>query len=429
MTGLASPHGFSPVRYVLPNGLTLLVAETGTTPSVTLHIAVTAGAACDPPGAPGLSHFLSRTIDRGTITRSADEIADVLDSRGVSLTVSTSVHTLSFTCTCLTEDLEPVLALVADVVRSPAFPVSETETRRGEVVTMIRQDQDNPAIIATDGLLGLLYGDTHPYGRPVRGSLASVSAMTADALRRFHAAAVTPGATTAIIVGDVDPSWCLEAVSLTLGDWRNAAPAMPVPPLLPVSPSAERRRRVVPMMAKAQTEIAYGWIGLARRDPAYEAAWIMNSILGQYALGGRLGERIREREGMAYHVSSALEASVVPGPLVVRAGVSAENVPRALTAIDAELTALAMDGPTDQEVRESRQYLIGSIPRWLETDTAIAGFLQAAEFFGLGLDYHRQVSDRLRAVSRDEVHAVARSLLVPSRAAVVVAGPFDGEIA
>jgi len=182
-------------------------------------------------------------------------------------------------------------------------------------------------------------------------------------------------------------------------------------------------------MAKAQTEIAYGWIGLARRDPAYEAAWIMNSILGQYALGGRLGERIREREGMAYHVSSALDASVVPGPLVVRAGVSAENVPRALNAIDAEVTALAMDGPTDQEVRESRQYLIGSIPRWLETDTAIAGFLQAAEFFGLGLDYHRQVADRLRAVSRDEVHAVARSLLVPSRAAVVVAGPFDGEIA
>jgi zinc protease len=152
----------------------------------------------------------------------------------------------------------------------------------------------------------------------------------------------------------------------------------------------------------------------------------MNNILGQYSLGGRLGDSIRERQGMAYYAFSSLDANLIPGPLLIRAGVNPANVDRAIASIDAEVSKLAREGPTGEEMAESKQYLIGSMPRNLETNTAIANYLQMTEFFGLGLDYDLRVPGLLQGVTRDEVHAAARRTLDAEKAAVVVAGPYDG---
>ena len=136
----------------------------------------------------------------------------------------------------------------------------------------------------------------------------------------------------------------------------------------PVTPAAARTRVVIPMMNKSQADIAYGFTTITARDPAYYAFWLMNVAFGQYAIGGRLGDSIRERQGMAYYVSSSLDANVAPGPLTIRAGVSPANVDRAVASIDEEIARLVRDGLTAQELDESRRYLIGSIPRALETN-------------------------------------------------------------
>ena len=129
---------------------------------------------------------------------------------------------------------------------------------------------------------------------------------------------------------------------------------------------------------------------------------------------------------MAYYCFSSLDANVIRGPLTIRAGVSADNVDRAIASIDAELTRFANDGPTDQEMTESKQYLIGSMPRTLETNFGIATYLQTEEFFKLGLDYDLRVPALLRAVTRDQVQDAARRSLDPSRAVIAIAGPYDG---
>ena len=127
-------------------------------------------------------------------------------------------------------------------------------------------------------------------------------------------------------------------------------------------------------------------------------------------------------------MSSTLGADPIAASLVVRAGVSAENVGRTVRAIDAELRRMAADGPTDQEFEESQQYLIGSMPLQLETNLGIAEYLQGVESLGLGLDYDVRLPGLLRRLTRHDVHAAARIALDPSRASVVVAGPFDGEL-
>lgn len=422
----ATTHaGLASSRTTLDNGAVIIAKQSQTTPAVTLHAAIAAGVIFDPPDRSGVAHFVSRTIDRGTRTSPTAAIAEELDRRGVSLNVTVNRHVLSLVCTCLVEDLDAILALVADIVRHPVFPDDEVSTRRGEIITMIRQDEDNPATMASEGLLAELYGTTHGYGRRTRGSIESVEAIDHSTLARFHETRCAPGTLSLVMVGDVEPAAAIDAAAAAFGGWQ--APQPPPLQLDEVMRPAGRRVHVIPMMNKAQADIAYGFTSIRRADPAYYAYWLMNNILGQYSLGGRLGDRIRERQGMAYYVFSALDANVIPGPLLIRAGVSPANVDRAIAAIDEELAGLAAEGPTDAELAESKQYLIGSMPRHLETNIGIASFLQTVEFFGLGLDYDVRMPALLRAVTRDEVHEAARRALVPARATVVVAGPYSGQ--
>jgi zinc protease len=421
---LAVHRGLSPVRAVLDNGAVITAKQTPTTPAVTIHLGFLAGSVYDPAAATGLAHFVSRVIDRGTRTRSAAVLAEELDRRGVSLSTMINRHVLALICTCLVEDLPDVLALVADIAMNPVFPDEEAATKRGEVVTLIRQDEDNPAVMATEGLLHDLYGPHHGYGRRPRGTVETVGSISAEALRRFHADRIRPSVMSLVLVGDIDPLQAIDAGRRAFEGW--AAPVAADVRLATPVPDATRRMRTIPMMNKAQTDIAYGFISIRRSDPAYYGYWLLNNILGQYAIGGRLGDSIRERQGMAYYVFSALDANLIPGPLMVRAGVSPENVERAIASIDAEVSQLASEGPTDRELTESRQYLIWSMPRTLETNLGIASFLQTSEFFGLGPDYDLRVPGLLHAVSRDAVHDAARQALDPQRATIVVAGPYSG---
>jgi zinc protease len=423
----SQPSGLAPARAVLANGVTVIAKETRTTPAVTLHANIRAGTDRDPADGEGLAHFLSRAIDRGTERYSADDIAEQFDRRGVTLSTTVGRHVLTLVCTCLVEDFEDVLGIVAEIVTRPTFPPLEVDRRRGEIITLIRQDADNPAAVAVETLNEMLYPGGHPYGRRVRGTIDRVERIDRDGLLRFHAAHCVPSGLSLAFVGDIEAVRAIDAARAAFDGWTGGAA---VPATRPPAPApGARRGRVVPMMNKSQADIAYGFVAIARSEPAYYAYWLMNNILGQYSLGGRLGDRIREQQGMAYYVFSSLEASLMPGPLVIRAGVSPSNVERAVHSIDAELARLAGEGPTEQETTESKQYLIGSLPRTLETNVGIASYLQSAEFFGLGLDYDVRVPGLLRAVTRGDVHEAARRAIDPAHATVVVAGPYEGSLA
>ena len=414
-------RGLSPVRQVLPNGAVVLVQETAFSPAVTISAAFRAGSLYEPDDLTGLAWLLGRVIDRGTATRSADTIAEALDDRGVALRVSTNRHVLTVSCTCLSEDFPDMLALMADIIREPVFPPDQIEKRRAETISLIRQDQDNPAIRASESLQSLLYGPAHPYGRPAKGSVETIERVTREQLVTFHTRRFAPGSLTLLIVGDVSATRALDHVAAAFEGWTAPDPVdRPVPP---VAPAASRRDTRITMTGKSQTDIAYGFTTINRLDPRYYGYSVMNNILGQFGLGGRLAENIRERQGMAYYAFSAFDPSLGPGPLVIRAGVDPANVDRAIAAIDAEVGALGREGPTDREVAETRQFLIGSVPRMLENNQSIATFLHTAEFFGLGLDLDRRLPALLNAVTMDDVRAAAADVLRPERASLAIAGP------
>jgi len=416
-------QGLTPTRTALANGPIVLAEETATHPAVTVLVTVPAGSVHDPADRLGLAYFVSRVIDRGTESRSADAIADALDGRGVTLNAGVGRHQLTLGCTCLAEDFEDMIALVADVVRRPTFPDAEVETRRSEIITAIRQDDDNPAAVATDTLLGLLYVNGHPYGRPTKGTLESVASITRRDLVAFHRDRFSPAGLIVVIVGEVSAPRALAAAERAFGDWNTLASAPSIVP--PATRISRREQLVVPMAGKAQADVAYGFVSVARTDQDYHALLLMNNVLGQYGLGGRLGDSIRERQGMAYYVFSSFDPNLAEGPLMIRAGVAPANVDRTLASIDEEVRLILRSGISASELADAKRYLIGSMPRNLETNSGIASFLHSAEFFNLGLDYDRRVPGLLQAVTPDQVHAATGRVLDPDRAAVAIAGPYD----
>lgn len=420
---LALTRGLAPVRVELTNGAVVMAQETVMTPAVTISAVFRAGSVHEPRDRPGLAYLTGRVIDRGTERRSAAWIAHELDERGVSLKASTNRHGLVITCTCLAEDFNDVLDIVLDVARSPVFPEAEITRRRAEAVTALRQDQDNPASRAVEALLGLLYSGAHPYGRPLKGTVEALEAIRRDDIVSFHREHVRPSTLSLAIVGDVPPERAVDRSRATLDSWESAPARRPVLP--PVIPPDRRQLRSIAMPGKAQSDIAYGFVTVGRLDPRYYACWMMNNILGQFGLGGRLADNIRERQGMAYYAFSSFDPAPAPAPLMVRVGVDPRNVSRTIAAIDHEVGTLGSDGPTEREMAETREFLVGSIPRLLETNGSIASFLQMAEEFGLGLDYDRRLPGLLRSVTVDEVRSAAQEVLRPERARIAVAGPED----
>ncbi len=418
--------GLQPQKAVLDNGLTVIVKANHTTPAVSLLVGVRTGAYADPPDREGTAALCARVLDRGTVTRPADVIADDLDGRGASLSVATGRHQMAISATCLSDDFGAVLTLAADITWHPAFADAEVNTRRADLITSIRQDEDNPAPMAVDAFARALYG-SHPYARKVRGSVASVEGIRRQDLVRFYQKGFQPEAITVVVVGDIAEEAAIAAIGKAFGEWAGGEKGLSDrSAVVPEADAATERRLVtVPMMNKAQADLAYGFVGIRRSDPDYTAFSVMNNALGQYAIGGRLGDSIRERQGMAYYVFSSLDASLGAGPFTIRAGVSADNVERAIASIDAELTAVMAGGFTAQEIDESKSSLVGSLPRQLETNAAIASFLLNAEFFGLGQDYDELLPALIQSVTLDAANDAARRLLDPSRATIAVAGPWQ----
>jgi zinc protease len=193
-----------------------------------------------------------------------------------------------------------------------------------------------------------------------------------------------------------------------------------------VPPLQGQQRRDITMPGKMQADIIWAVHGLKRTDPDYYAAMMANMVLGRLGLGGRLGENVREEQGMAYYVSSGLSADLGAGPWLAVAGVNPGNVERAIESVLHEIERFVQEGPTEQELADVRSYLTGSLVLGLETNGGIANTLLAIERYGLGLDYIARYPDIINAIGAEEIRAVANAYLSTSDYVLTVAGPAPG---
>jgi zinc protease len=412
-------------RRALPNGLTILVRENFSSPSVVLSGSLTVGALGESRAHAGLADLTASGLMRGSASRSFEKIYESLESLGASLSFGAGTHSTSFRGKSLAEDLRVLLVLANEVLRTPEFPKSQMARLRAEKLTALSiRDQDTGSL-AQLTFDELLYGD-HPYSLPSDGWRETVSSLTAEAVRAFHHRAYGPRDMLLAVVGAVRAEEALDAVETAFGDWRNPRqPDQPGIPAVKGLAGTVRRDRALP--GKSQSDLVMGGIGPSRFDPDYLVAALGNSILGRFGLMGRLGDVVRVSAGLAYSVASSLAGGPGPGPWQVIAGVAPGNVDRAIDLVMREIRRFVLRGVTPRELRDNQANFIGRLPLQMESNEGVAAALINTERFRLGLDFYQRYPDLVASISREQVLATARRFLEPDLMAIAVAGPASAE--
>lgn len=407
-------------RKVLSNGITVLCRANFNSPSVSISGYVNAGNLFDPDEKLGLADFASSALMRGTEKHSFDSLYNELESVGASLGFDSGVHTTGFHGRALVEDLPLLLDLLSETLRQPIFPDNEVEKLRHQLLTSLAiraQDTSDMADLTFDEILF----KGHPYARPEDGFPETIQAITRQDLAEYHRKSYGPRGMVVAIVGAVEPKKAMDAIARVLGDWVNPNQVEP-----PVMPELKRLngtvQRHVKIDGKSQADLIIGTNGPRRTDEDYLAASLGNSILGQFGMGGRIGDTVREKAGLAYYAYSSLSAGIGPGSWSASAGVNPANVKKASDLIVKELKRFVKSGVAKDELSDSQANFIGRLPLSLESNGGVAGALINIERYSLGLDYYRRYPDLIKSVTRADVVDAARKYIDPDRLAIAIAG-------
>jgi zinc protease len=430
LTSMAAGSSPAPIgpdtirRFTLSNGIKLIVHENHVSPSVVLRGDLWAGAMYDPLEKMGLARFTSLGVGRGTTTRTFQEINELTESVGANVFVSGGRHLTSFGGKSLAEDFDLLIDILSDVLLNPTFPQREVDKVRGQIITALRELENDTRGLANREFRQLLYSPDHAYGHPVDGTLETVPGIQREDLESFYRQYYHPKDAAIVVVGDVQPEIVRDKLDKTLGGWQapEQVPPVEVPAVPPLN---ERRRYVRTMSNKTQADIVLGTVGLSRFDDAYYAARMGDMILGHLGLMGRLGERVRDQQGLAYYAYSGLEAGLGRGPWAVRAGVNPANVDQAIGSILAEIRRMRKEAVLDQELEDGQDYLTGSLPLRLETNEGIAGTLLDMDLYQLGDDYIIRYPELVRSITKEQILAAAHEYLDDEIYALAIVGPYE----
>jgi zinc protease len=412
------------VRTELENGITLLVRESHACPSAVATGFVCAGSADESRDRAGLSAFTASALLRGTAKRSFESIFDELESVGANASIGGGVHSTGFAGKSLAEDLPLVLDVLAEALRHPTFPKAEMEKLRGQIITDLQERAHDTQRMAGLAFNELAYPDAHAYSRSVNGYLETVGSLRREDLVQFHAERYAPQGAVIVLVGAISSAEALALVEQAFGDWQHAKVERDPLPEAPRPKQATERRVGIP--GKTQADIVLGYPGPARTHPRFLEAALCNSILGVFGMMGRLGENVREEQGLAYYSYSRVSGGPGPGPWLVSAGVDPANVDLAVASIRNEIRRISGELVDDPELADNKAFLTGSLPLRLETNGGQARTILEMERYSLGLDYLQRYAGLIEAISAEQVREAARGWLDPDAYALAVAGPASG---
>ena len=415
--------------HTLNNGLTILLVENPSLPTVSITASVLAGARHDPESKAGQAIMVSRLLDEGTENRTSLEIADAIESVGGAIDTDGSFERIVAMAGVLNKDVDLGLELLSDLLIRPIFPQEYVDKEKERTLAEIVSAQDRPQVVAGWAFNELVYQD-HPLHRPSHGYPNTVERLTRDDLLEFHRRYFVPNNIILSVVGDFQVPELLPKIEKALGSWE----AKPV--IFPIYPEPTRqntkRLKFITMPAQ-QLNIYLGHLGISRTNPDYYALQVLDTILGGGAgFTARIPQRLRDELGLAYttFASITMTAGLDPGRFVSFIGTSPENMKLAINELLNEIRRIIEEPVTAQELQDAQDYLTGSFVFGFESSPQIARFLVHAHVYGLGFDFIEKYPHYVRAVTVNDVTRVARKYLDSENYTLVVVGPVaeDGNL-
>lgn len=406
-------------RFRLGSGIEIVIAEMHDLPIVDVRWLAPGGAATELVGRAGLASLTARLIDQGAGDYAALDLAAAFERLGAHFGAAADWDAAALVLHVLSDRLPDALALLTAVVERPHLDEREFERKRLERLDALLQDEEDPAALASNAFLAAAYPSTHRYALPLAGVPSTVRGLTREDVLAFHRARYRPAGTSLIVVGDVSRDALVPLLESTFGGAASEA----VPTATEAAPSADRARVVawVDRPGAPQSELRIGHAGPPRDTADYFALIVMNTILGG-AFTSRLNRRLREAKGYTYGARSRFAFRRGPGPFVAATAVGTEVTAAAIGDTVQELRGLCDARVAEDEIERARNYLALGLPSRLETGAAIADRIAEIVLYGLENDYFDRYTERVLAVSADDVLRVARAHLDPDHLVVAVAG-------
>jgi zinc protease len=405
-------------RVVSPGGIEAWLVSDRTLPLIAVEFAFVGGADQDPLDKPGIANLATSLLDEGAGPFDANAFHDRLERKAIELSFRTGRDYLRGSLRTLSENRDEAFDALRLALTEPRFDPAAVERERAKIMALLRRETLNPNDMANRTWWATAFPD-HPYGLPVNGTLESVPNITIDDLKSYTRRALARDNIKIAIVGDIDAETAGKLIDRAFG----ALPAnADLTPVAPVIPQGLGRRVVVPLDVP-QAVVEFGGPGIARSDPDFMAAYIVNHILGGGAFSSRLYLEVREKRGLAYGVSASLiwlnRAALLLGHTATRADATAQTI----EIVEHEIRRLAEEGPTEDELAKAKTFLKGSFALGLDTSNRVASQLVQIQTDDLGIDYIERRADLIDAVTLADAKRVAKRLLDGGMLVTVVGRP------
>jgi predicted Zn-dependent peptidase len=408
----------------LSNGIPVIFAKRSAVPNVVISVSFDAGYAADPKSALGTQSLMLSLMSEGTTSRSSVQIAEENERLGSAIQTAASLDRTAVTMFALTPNLGPSLGLLADVVRNPAFEASEVERLRGQQLSRISAEFNNPNAIGSRTLLPALYGSAHPYGVPPSGlgDPAVVAKVSRDDLLAFHQAWFRPEKARIVVVGDTTLADVTAQLEKTFGTWATPSGSAGKKSFDAAIPKAKSRIILVDRPKSPQSIILGGKVLDAKGSDDLVTLLAANEIYGGNFLS-RINMNLRETKGWSYGVRSGINLNIESVPFVITAPVQSDRTGDSMKELIADLTAyLGPKGTTEEELVRTVNGNVRRLPGSFETGTAVFGGVNTILNFARPDDYYEQLPAKYAAMKAADVDAAGRAKLSVDNLLWVVVG-------
>jgi zinc protease len=401
----------------LRNGMRVVAVLHHEQPAVSMRLLVAAGSVQDPEGKPGVAGLATTLLDQGTTTRSAEQIADQIDTIGAALGTGSGSDLTFVNAIAMKDSFGVVMDILGDVVRNPAFAPEEIDRQKQQLVSSLQVNSQDPDYVASVLFDRLVYG-FHPYGLPNSGTPETIARITREDLQAYHRRYFVPNNMILAIVGDVTSEEAFAAAERVFGAWpRGEIPATKV--IEPPPPT--RRVVVIDKPDSVQTEIRVGQVAIPRKHPDYLAWDLAVKILGGEG-ANRLHNVLRSERGLTYGASADTEARKQAGDFIAETDTRTETTGEVLRLMVDEFSRLQRERPYERELSGAQAYLAGSFPLTIETPNDIATEVLNVLFYELPVEEIGTFPQRVQAVTPDDILRVARQYVRPDRLSIVLVG-------
>jgi len=419
VAGAPRPYRFPDFDHQrLANGLGIWLVPLPDRELVSIHLLTNAGAASEDEEHAGIAALTAQLLVTGTERLDASAFAETTERLGIEVGSESSWDSARAGFTALGSKLDDGLALLAEMLRTPRLDPGEFDRLKSERLNDILQARADPGRLADESFLREVFADGVPYGRVSAGRPETVEALTVEDARAFHATHYAPNVADIIIAGALTPDVTREAVERHLGDWEGTAPTHRT-----FEPVQRGGRRVVLIdrPGSVQSELRVGHLGIYRHDPRYFPAMVMAALLGG-VFGSRLNLRLREELGYTYGARSSFDPRRATGPFIASAAVQTEVTVDAIRELIGQLERIRESQPDEAELAEVRDFLVGVFPLRFETTSGIAAAIEPLAVYDQRHDWWQRYRANLETVGASDVHRVARELVRPDEALILVVG-------